>query len=112
MFSPTFTRPITVVTPGEHTDRYGNVTKDWTNSTRTDTAGWVGAFSGFEYGADQGREAAFQTWTVYLPTGVTVSQEDRIETGTDTFEVDGPVVELWSPRGGHHLEARIRKVDG
>lgn len=106
---------VTIVHPGITTDRYGNETKNWATASRTDTSAWVSRATQLE-DRSAGREAEVSTWLAYLPTGVDVAGGDRLEwtpTGTlITFEVDGPPLPAWAPRGPHHLEVYLRVVEG
>lgn len=104
---------VTVVHAGTTTDAYGNQTKDWTAATRTAVRGWVSQTSGNE--VLDGREAEVSEWAVYLPAGTVVTGGDRVEWAdlpAVTFEVDGPPNPARTPRGPHHVEARVKVVEG
>lgn len=107
--------PVTIVHAATTTDRYGNTTKDWTTATRTTTNGWVSRATQLEDHTD-GREAEVSTWKAYLPAGTAVDGGDRLEwnpTGSlITFEVDGPPLPAFTPRGLHHIEAQLRVAEG
>ena len=59
-----------------------------------------------------GGAAQVAGWVCYLPAGTAVDGADRIVWGALTFEVDGPPPRAWPPQGEHHVEARLRHVDG
>lgn len=102
---------VTLLRAGTTTDRYGADAKDWDTATETDTQGWVTQTSGVEDRTD-GREAQVGSWTLYLAAGEDLLGGDRVVWGTYTFEVDGPPLQAWTPRGEHHVEARLRLVEG
>jgi len=106
---------LTVVSPAVVTDRYGNVTKDWTNATRSDVKGWVARSSSNEV-TDAGREAQVSDWVAYLPVGTVITGGARVEWSPIgdplVFEVVGPPLPAMTPRGLHHLEAQLRVVEG
>jgi hypothetical protein len=102
---------VSIVHPGTSTDRYGNVTKDWTTATRTTVKGWIARQSGLE-DRTAGREAEVSTWYGYLPAGTPIAGGDRLDWEGVTFEVDGPPYTAWSPRGPHHTEIALRIVTG
>lgn len=101
---------VTVVHAATITDRYGNLTKDWTNPTRTTVRGWVARRSETE--VVDGREAEVSDWVVFLPTGTVITGGDRVEWNGNVFEVNGPPNEAWTPRGPHHIEAQLSAVTG
>lgn len=106
---------VTIVHAGATTDRYGDATKNWATATRTPSAAWVSRTGQLEDHTG-GREAEVSTWRAYLPVDAEVAGGDRLEwnpTGTlITFEVDGPPLPAFTPRGIHHIEAQLRVVEG
>jgi head-tail adaptor len=92
--------------------RYGDDVKDWSDTTRTDSKGWVAQRARTE--DVDGREAQVHDHVVYLPAGTDVTGLDRVEWDDRTFEVVGPVNRAWSPlrRGEHHVELDVRLVEG
>jgi hypothetical protein len=105
---------VTVVHAATTTDAYGDQAKDWAAASRTATRGWVSQTSGSE--VLDGREAQVSDWVVFLPArSHGRSGGDRIEWAdlpAVTFEVDGPPNPARTPRGPHHIEARLRVVEG
>ena len=102
---------ITIVRAGSTTDRYGATEKDWDNPTETEVKGWLTQASGTEDRSD-GREAQVGSWLLYLPVDTDIVGGDRVTWGSTTFEVDGPPQRAWTPRGEHHVEARLLVVAG
>lgn len=102
---------ITVRRAGTATDRYGAAVKSWVSPTDTSVKGWITQTIGTEDRAD-GREAQIGSWVLFLPADTDILGGDRVVWGTTTFEVDGPPLRAWAPRGEHHIEARLRVVAG
>ncbi len=110
-FASMLVHDLTIVRPGTTTDRYGNVTKDWSNPTETAVKGWVAQQEGTE--VLDGRDAQIRRWICYLPAGTDITGSDRVVWGTVTFEVSGPPNRAWHPSmGEHHVEAVLLAVVG
>jgi hypothetical protein len=109
---------VTVVRAPLVTDRYGNSEKNWANATRRTTKGWVSQQGAVGRPASleniEGREAEVSSWMVYFMPGEDVTPYDRIEWEGKSFEVEGPTNPAYSARTRkvHHIEARIRAVEG
>lgn len=101
---------VTIVTPGSTVGRYGDAVKDWATATETATKGWVARRSQDEVNGH--REAQVSEWVLYVTADVALSGADRVVWGAYTFEVDGPPVRAWTPRGEHHVEVPLRYVSG
>lgn len=101
---------VVVVHPAQEVDRYGNVVAVFGPGSRVSTKGWVSQRSRSE--VLNGREAQIQGWVCFLPAGTVVSGSDRVEWSGLVFEVDGPPLPAWSPRGLHHTEVQLRSVEG
>ena len=101
---------VTIITPGTTTGRYGDAVKDWTTATSTPAKGWVARTGQQE--VNDGREAQVSEWKCFLPADAAVTGHDRVTWDGITFEVDGPPVPAWTPRGEHHIEVPLRVVDG
>lgn len=102
---------VTVLTAGTATNRYGDAEKSWGSATSQTVKGWVARRGGSE-DRDGGREAEIADWVLYLHPEVTVDGRARVVWGGLTFEVDGPPVPAYTPRGLHHFELDLRRVDG
>lgn len=101
---------VTIVRAAGVEDDYGNQAKDWAAATRTPTKAWVVQTGALE--DRQHREAQLGQWFAYFPAGVDVTGRDRVEWGDRTFEVAGPPTTANTPRGPHHIEARLELVEG
>lgn len=101
---------VTILTPGYDTNRYGDEEKDWTEATSATVKGWVSQRSGIE--DRDHREAQASEWVLFLHTSATITGFDRVTWAGITFEVDGPILPAWSPRGEHHQEVPLRVVAG
>ena len=101
---------VTILTPGAATSRYGDTAKNWAAATETETRGWISQRARTEN--LDGREAQVTGWVLYLPPATTITGRDRLLWGDLTFEVDGPVLPAYTPRGLHHLEVSLRAVTG
>lgn len=102
---------VTVLTAGPADDRYGNPEKAWGSAASQVVKGWVARRGGSEDG-DGGREAEIAEWVLFLHPDVTVDGRSRVVWDGLTFEVDGPPVPAYTPRGLHHFEVGLRRVDG
>lgn len=102
---------VTIRRAGTTTDRYGASVKDWVTATDSDVKGWVARQSELEVN-DLGREGQTSQWVVFLPSETDIVGGDRLIWGSTTFEVDGPPNHAWTPRGEHHVEARLKLVEG
>jgi hypothetical protein len=104
-------RDVTIRRAGTSTDRYGASVKDWGAATTTVTTGWLAQASALEVN-DLGREGQESFWTLTLPEGTDILGGDRVTVDSTTYEVDGPPNHAWTPRGEHHVEARLKLVEG
>jgi hypothetical protein len=102
---------VAILRPALGTSRYGDASKDWVTAVETETVGWVARRDESEDRAE-GREAQVSDWVLYLAATDDIQGGDRVVWGTTTFEVDGPPNRAWTPRGEHHIEARLRLVEG
>lgn len=101
---------VTIVTAGSSTSRYGDTEKDWSTATSETVKGWVSQRSGLE--DHDHREAQASEWVLFLHPEATITALDRVTWSGITFEVDGPILPAWSPRGEHHQEVPLRVVTG
>lgn len=101
---------VAVVRAGTATDRYGNTVPDWDNpSSSTDVAAWMQQDARSEV-TDQ-RDAQVGDWLMMCdPADITGS--DRVHWQGLMFEVIGPPAPLYTPQELHHLEVRLRVVEG
>ena len=106
--------PIEIVRAGTTTDAYGNTIDNWSSSTSVETVGWVTDRGVPGSPAENTRDRDQQTrlWKLYVPADTDITGHDRVVWYTLTFEVIGPPVRAWTPRGEHHVEADLRLVEG
>ena len=105
-----FTQDVTLVRAGATTDRYGGTVKDWATATSTAAKGWVAQRTASE--VLDGREAQVSGWVLFVGPDQDVIGLDRVEWAGQTFEVDGPVLPAYTPRGLHHIEVPLKQVAG
>jgi hypothetical protein len=97
--------------PALVTDRNRNQVADWANATRTRVRGWFAQLTATELIA-AGRDGSLSTWALVLPAGTAVDQSYRVEVDGATYFVDGAPSRSKTPRGEHHVEARLRRITG
>lgn len=56
------------------------------------------------------RDTIVGTWRVFLPPGAVINGFARVESAGRQFEVQGDPVEQRTPRGVHHLQVPLRRV--
>jgi len=106
-----FTRDVSILAAAETTSRYGDTVKDWDNATTTSAKGWLSITSTTEL-AEDGREAQVTRTVLSLPAGTAIAGADRVTIDGATYEVDGNPITAYTPRGAHHIEANLRRVEG
>lgn len=107
-----FVQPLTIITPGERTDRYGATTPDWTDTTDTDVLGWVARLTEDEDHTDA-RDALVSGWALRLPHDTAITGRDRVVWDGQTFELDAPPNKARDGSGRvDHIRARLRLVEG
>lgn len=101
------TQTATIIRPSfDAVDAYGNPQPGTTTST--DYPARLEGLSSDELVRD--RDTIVADWRMFLPPDADVSPFDRIESDGKTFEVWGDPIEQRAPRGIHHLELRLRRV--
>lgn len=105
------TTPVTVVRPSLATDRNRNQVPDWAGASSTSTRGWLAQTSAAEL-IEAGRDGGMSAWLLYLPAGTVIDRTCRVQVSGVTYDVDGPVNRAPTPRGEHHVEVRLRLVEG
>jgi hypothetical protein len=101
---------VVIVTAATTTGRYGDAVKDWDGATRTTVKGWLARKNQQEVNGT--REAEVYDSVLFLAADATITGADRVEWQGGTYEVAGPPNQAWTPRGEHHLEVPLRRVDG
>lgn len=56
------------------------------------------------------RDTTVATWRMFLPANAVIRFTDRVVSDGKAFEVVGDPIEQRTPRGTHHLEVRMRRV--
>lgn len=97
---------IQTATAGDD-DRYGNPTTEYTDSeTYRARLEQVDASELLARGDTQVTE-----WRLFLPGDAVISSQSRVTHPDEgTFEVVGEPAKQKTPRGVHHVEARLRRV--
>lgn len=100
-----------VVTPRLSSDRYGSRTYDYgPAATRTPATGWLQLRTSTDLNEVTRPAGSNAEWILY--TRHQVGPLDRIEWQGHSFQVDGLVYPVSSPRGVHHLQIHLRLVEG
>mgnify|MGYP006886051287 CR=1 FL=1 len=104
---------VTILTPTEGTNRYGDTELDWSAPTETDVCAIVYPTTSSE--DNENRSALITGLTVLFPDQCppTLSHTSRVEARGETWEIDGDMGDWSSPWGwepGH--EVRLRRVQG
>jgi hypothetical protein len=114
-FAGMLVQDVSLLHPGVMVDRYGASVPDWNNPTTTPLKAWISQRGRSEDTA-AGRRAYIGDWVCYLFPEASPTAGDRIVWDGPTFEVDGPPLPAYVPRGGvpslHHWELTIKLVEG
>lgn len=105
-----FVHPVTVVTPAERADSYGNAVADWASAQRRDALGWFAQDTTTE--VIDGRETITSDWSLSLPATDPITARDRIERNGRTYTIVGEVQPGETPAGTHHLVVHLRTFTG
>lgn len=105
-------RDVTILRPAAFTDRYGDSIPDPDSATSTEVLGWLSQTSATEPTGPGRALVTLTTEILFLPSGTDIEAHDRVEIDGQLYEVDGVPQSAWSPRGEHHIEANLRRVDG
>lgn len=103
-------RPVTIVHPVVAEDRNGARQVSWSGATTTTSRGWLSQVDASEDIVH--RDGELTRWVLFLPAGTDITAQDRVTIDGATFEVDAPPHPAWSPRGEHHLEVQLRRMEG
>ena len=105
--------PLTVVKvrPAQTEDRYGDTVYDYGDAaTRTAIKAWIDQASAAEE-TPNGRDVITGGWLL-ITNHTDLDPLDRIEWGSAAYELDGPSWPVHTPAGLHHLEAKLKRVEG
>lgn len=90
-------------------DAYGNPQDTWTADAST-TNVWLEQTQSTEVTANENTQTS--DWLLVDPDPAAgLTGRDRVEVDGDMFEVVGPPHVVHTPRGPHHVEARLAHVD-
>lgn len=91
------------------TDEYGNPVE--VESAPVLYQGYLEQTTAVEVTTDRDTQKA--DWLLVLPEGAVIDGTDRVQVDGQVFEVVGPPARVHTPRGEHHVEARLRaRVSG
>lgn len=106
----TILRPMTALTATSSTDRYGDTIIDWSAPVSRTVNGWFQETSTTE--DRDHRDARVVEGTGTFDIASAVQAGERIVIDGTTFDVVGAPTVRPTPRGPHHVEARLRSVVG
>lgn len=96
------------------TDRYGNDDPTWSDETSwTDVSVWIQPVSATE--AQDDKERRTTEYRMFLePLEEPLTAMDRVELDglEGDYEIIGEPQVFYTPRGAHHVETTLRKVEG
>lgn len=93
------------------TDRYGGTTLSWDSPHLWHTQGWL-AQTGQQEPQSAGRDPLVTDLVLFLDADEEISGRHRVKIDGTVYEVEGEPHAAWTPNGAHHLEVRLRRVDG
>lgn len=109
-FDGLLTQTVALLEPAADTDDDGNPVDDWGSATSTDSKGLLQQTSAIE--VTLGRDTVISDWLLFLPADAAVDAVARVVVDGSTFEVVGRPDLVRTPRGVHHVEVRLRLVEG
>lgn len=98
---------ITPRTRAEEPDAHGN--RGWEDGDPQTYPALLQQLSAEEQMQDRTEQAA--DWRLFLPPAAVVDGDSKVVVDGKPYEVVGPPDRLRTPRGEHHVEARLRSVD-
>lgn len=101
---------VDIQEPGSATDAHGNPVEAWSSPTTTSYRGYLEQTSAIE--VTVGRDTVISDWLLVLPANASASSEARAVIEGSTFEVVGRPDARTTWRGPHHLEVRLRLLEG
>lgn len=103
-------QPITVLTAGSKVDRYGNTVVDWTTPASRAADAWVVQTGSIEELI--GRDSTTTVAVVLLAPTDPITSKDRVQVNGVTYEVDGVPDTMNGRNGVHHIQVRLKDVEG
>lgn len=108
MIGALLTRSIDLLAPATSIDAYGNTVREY--ATTTTVRGWLHRIAASDDLIN--RDAEIGDWILVLPAGTTITGDYRVQVDDVTYEIVGAVYTAHTPTGPHHIEARLKVVDG
>jgi head-tail adaptor len=106
-----FPHDVVILRPGEGVDEYGNKSTSWEKPKRINARGWLRALESVEESNPE-RVRVSTGFRLYVPTSADVRAHDRVEVGSEVFEVEA-VRNPNSPSGSlTYRVARLRRWEG
>jgi hypothetical protein len=105
-----FVHDILVRRPATKAGRGSDSVADFDNATDTPARGWVAQNATTDIRG--GRTGDSSEWLLQTSATTDVRPGDRVIWGSHTFLVVGRPNPAWTPKGVHHLEARLQLVEG
>lgn len=94
-------------------DRYGNQVRDWSQASQTEVLGRLETEERRAEEDDADRAQLAARGVCFLPPDADILGTDRIlDSFGVRYEVIGQIATLTTPRGPHHLEARVTSLEG
>lgn len=101
---------VTVLTASSKTDRYGNTIVDWSAPASRTANAWVVQTGSIEELI--GRDSTTTVAVVLLAPSDPITSKDRVQVEGVTYEVDGVPDAMNGRNGVHHIQVRLRDVEG
>lgn len=103
-------RDVMILTGTATTDRYNDTVLDWSAPTSRSAKAW---FAQQDTSDDhEHRNAKITEGTVTFEVSAALAADERVVIDDTTYEVVGTPNVARTPRGPHHIEARLRVVLG
>lgn len=94
-------------------DRYGNQVRDWSQASRTTVYGRMETEERRAEEDDSDRTQLEARGVCFLQPDTDILGTDRLEDSAGVrYEVIGQISTQSTPRGPHHLEARVTSLEG
>lgn len=103
-------RDVVVMTAPLVADRYGDAVFDWDHPTVRTIPGWVSQSASLV--TNDHRVQVSSNTTLFVAADAAITAYDRIEIDGDVYQLDGDPNIAWTPRGAHHMECSLRRVEG
>jgi hypothetical protein len=105
-----FVHDIIIRRPAVKAGRGSDSVADFDNATDVDATGWIAQSSTDDVRSARTGDAS--EWLLQTSSATDLRPGDRVVWGDYTFDVVGRPNPAWTPKGVHHVEARLRLVEG